>query len=92
MGEFMAQLFPSRCHAASAEALNLTCVSREYRLSVSRMKKLLLCSVVVAFASMTAVQAGEACCSKTKAAACSKSTTAKASTQVKGAELLMVRR
>ena len=56
------------------------------------MKKLLICSVLAAFASVTAVQAGEACCSKTKAAACSKATAKKASTQVKGAELLIVRR
>lgn len=53
------------------------------------MKKILILSVLAAFACVSAVQAGESCCSKTKAAACSKATAKKADTSVKGATLLV---
>ena len=55
------------------------------------MKKLLICSVLAAFACASAVQAGEACCSKSKATNCSKSMTKKSDGTVKGAQLLVMK-
>ncbi len=55
------------------------------------MKNLLLCSVLAAFACASAVQAGEACCTKTKASTCSKSTAKKSDGTVKGAQLLVMK-
>ena len=66
-----------------------TCFPPRARLLVLRMKKILILSVLAAFACVSAVQAGESCCSKTKAAACSKATAKKADTSVKGATLLV---
>jgi hypothetical protein len=56
------------------------------------MKKPLLGSVLVAFACVS-LQAGEACCDKSKATTCSaaKKTVTKADTSVKGATLLVRR-
>jgi len=66
------------------------------------MKKILVLSVMAAFACVTAVQAGESCCAKSKASTCSdskaaccssaKKMTKKVDTSVKGASLLMVRK
>ena len=66
------------------------------------MKKLLVLSLLAAFACVTAVQAGENSADKSKASTCSDSKTAccasakqvtkKVDTSVKGASLLMVRR
>ena len=66
------------------------------------MKKLLVLSILAAFACVTAVQAGEnsadkgkaATCSDGKAACCSsaKKVTKKVDTSVKGASLLLVRK
>lgn len=66
------------------------------------MKKLLVLSILAAFACVTAVQAGENCADKSKASDCSASKAAccssakkvakKADSSVKGAALLMVRR
>lgn len=56
------------------------------------MKKLLLCSVLAAFACASAVQAGEACCAaKAKATNCSKAMTKKSDGSVKGAQLLVMK-
>lgn len=56
------------------------------------MKKILLCSVLVAFACASAVQAGEACCAaKAKASSCSKSAAKKSDGTVKGAQLLVMK-
>jgi hypothetical protein len=61
------------------------------------MKKLLLCSVVAAFACVS-LQAGEtAACDKSKASSCASACSAakkvtKASTSVKGATLLVAKR
>jgi hypothetical protein len=57
-----------------------------------RMKKILLCSVLAAFACASAVQAGEKCastCSASKATTCSKATAKKSDGSVKGAQLLV---
>ena len=66
------------------------------------MKKLLALSVLAAFACITAVQAGESCCDKSKASTCSdskaaccsstKKVTKKVDTSVKGASQLLVRK
>ena len=67
------------------------------------MKKLLVLSLLAAFACVTAVQAGENSADKSKASDCSaskastccpsaKKVTKKVDTSVKGASLLMVRR
>jgi hypothetical protein len=63
------------------------------------MKKLLVLSIVAAFACVTAVQAGESStkastCSESKTACCAsaKKVTKKADTSVKGATLLMARK
>lgn len=64
------------------------------RLFILRMKKLLLCSVLAAFACASAVQAGEACCAakaKAKATDCSKAMTKKSDGTVKGAQLLVMK-
>jgi len=63
------------------------------------MKKLLLCSIVAAFASVTAVQAGESsdkakssCSESAKSSCCaSKAVAKKADTSVRGATLLVRR-
>lgn len=66
------------------------------------MKKLLVLSLLAAFACVTAVQAGESCCDKSKASACSdskaaccsstKKVTKKVDSSVKGASQLLVRK
>jgi len=63
------------------------------------MKKLLLCSIVAAFASVTAVQAGEStdkskatCADSAKTSCCaSKAVAKKADTSIRGATLLVRR-
>ena len=74
-----------------ANVHNCACFSSAARLQVLHMKKILVLSILAAFAFVSAVQAGEACCDKTKAkaAACSKATAKKADTSVKGATLLV---
>lgn len=53
------------------------------------MKKLLLCSIVAAFACVSAVQAGEEC-AKAKSTCCpSKAVVKKADASVRGATLLV---
>ncbi len=67
---------------------------RRLTLFIVRMKKILLCSVLVAFACASAVQAGEACCAakaKAKATDCSKAMTKKSDGTVKGAQLLVMK-
>jgi hypothetical protein len=66
------------------------------------MKKLIVLSILAAFACVTAVQAGENCCDKSKASTCSdsktsccssaKKVTKKVDTSVKGASQLLVRK
>ena len=66
------------------------------------MKKMLILSILAAFACVTAVQAGENCCDKSKASTCSdrkaaccsstKQVTKKVDTSVKGASQLLVRK
>jgi hypothetical protein len=62
------------------------------------MKKLFFCSILTAFVCITAAQAGENCCDKTKTACASKSSCCaekpvakKADISVKGATLLVRR-
>jgi hypothetical protein len=69
------------------------CLQPVHPLYILAMKKLLLCSVLAAFACVSAVQAGEEC-AKAKSTCCSakaKAVVKKADVSVRGATLLVRR-